>query len=279
MKRAFLENVGRANNPFGLPQQDRQSWLVEAGAPTLKTNPHPEYLYWVGCQGSYDPRGRKLTQAVVRILDAARVNYAVLGNEEACTGEPVRRMGEEARFQELALKNIESIARSGAKKVVVHCPHCFNTFLNEYPEFGAKFQVIHHSQLIGELVAQGRLKLEKREGAVTFHDPCNLGRVNGVYDAPRDVIKAAEGFEIVEMPRNREKSFCCGGGGANVWYQVPEKTKISALRMEEAVKTGAKMLAVACPFCITMLEDAAKGPKGGLEVRDIAEIIAERLPP
>jgi len=279
MKRAFLENVGRASNPFGLPQQERQSWLVEAGVPTLRENPHPEYLYWVGCQGSYDPRGRRLTQSMVRILDAAKVNYAILGNEEVCTGEPVRRMGEEARFQELALRNIESIARSGAKKVVVHCPHCFNTFLNEYPELGADFKVVHHSQLIGELVAQGRLTLAKGEGAVTFHDPCNLGRVNGVYDAPREVIKAAEGFELVEMQRSREKSFCCGGGGANVWYQAPEKKKIGALRMEEALKTGAKTLAVACPFCITMLEDAAKGPEGGLEVRDIAEIIAERLPP
>jgi len=279
LKRAFLENVGRANNPFGLPQQERQSWLVEARVPTLRENPHPEYLYWVGCQGSYDPRGKRITQSVVRILDAAKVNYAILGNEEDCTGEPVRRMGEEARFQELALRNLETIARSEAKKVVVHCPHCFNTFLNEYREFGADFQVIHHSQLIGELIAQGRLKVGKSEGAVTFHDPCNLGRVNGVYDAPREVIKAAKGFELVEMPRSREKSFCCGGGGANVWYQVPEKTKISALRMEEAVKTGAKTLAVACPFCITMLEDAAKGPKGGLEVRDIAEIIAERLQP
>lgn len=276
MKRAFLENVGRSNNPFGLPQQERQSWLVEAGVPTLKTNPNPEYLYWVGCQGSYDPRGRQLTRAVVKVLDSARVSYAVLGNEEVCTGEPVRRMGEEARFQELAMRNIESIARSGAEKVVVHCPHCFNTFLNEYPELGAKFQVIHHSQLIGELLAQGRLKLAKGEGSVTFHDPCNLGRVNGVYDAPREVIEAAGGT-VVEMPRSREKSFCCGGGGANVWYQVPEKTKISSLRMEEAAKTGAKTLAVACPFCITMLEDAAKGPKGGLEVRDIAELVADRL--
>jgi Fe-S oxidoreductase/nitrate reductase gamma subunit len=276
MKRAFLENVGRSNNPFGLPQQERQSWLVEAGVPTLKTNPTPEYLYWVGCQGSYDPRGRKLTRAVVKILDAAKVSYAVLGNDEVCTGEPVRRMGEEARFQELALRNIESIARSGANKVVVHCPHCFNTFLNEYPEFGAKFQVIHHSQLMGELMAQGRLRLAKSDGTVTFHDPCNLGRVNGVYDAPREVIEAAAG-SVVEMPRSREKSFCCGGGGANAWYQVPEKTKISQLRMEEAVSTGAETLAVACPFCVAMLEDAAKGPKGGLEVRDIAELVADRL--
>jgi Fe-S oxidoreductase len=191
----------------------------------------------------------------------------------------VRRIGEEARFQELALRNIQSIRASGARKVVVHCPHGFNTFLNEYPEFGADFQVIHHSQLISELVAQGRLKVGKGEGAVTFHDPCNLGRVNGVYDAPREAIEAAKGFELVEMPRSREKSFCCGGGGANVWYQVPEQRKISALRVEEAAKTGAKILAVACPFCITMLEDAAKVVKGCLEVRDIAEIIAERLPP
>lgn len=279
MKLKFLENVGRANNPFGLPQQERQSWLIDAGVPTLKENPNPEYLYWVGCQGSYDPRSRRLTQSVVRVLEAAGVSYAILGNEEACTGEPVRRMGEEARFQELAMRNIESISRSGARKVVVHCPHCFNTFLNEYPEFGAKFEVVHHSQLIGDLLAQGRLSVRGAEGVVTFHDPCNLGRANGVYDAPREVIGAARGIELVEMPRSREKSFCCGGGGANVWYQVPERSKISALRMEEAARTGAKTLAVACPFCISMFEDAAKGVEGGMEVRDVAEIIAERLEP
>ena len=279
MKRTFLENIGRANNPFGLPQRERQSWLIEAGVPTLKENPHPEYLYWVGCQGSYDPRSRRLTQSVVKILDAAKVNYAILGNEEVCTGEPVRRMGEEARFQELALRNVDNIRASGARKVVTHCPHCFNTFLNEYPEFGADFQVIHHSQLISELVSQGRLKVGKGEGKVTFHDPCNLGRVNGIYDAPREAIGAAKGFELVEMPRSREKSFCCGGGGANVWYQVPEQKKISTLRVEEAAQTGAKTIAVACPFCITMLEDAAKGVEGALEVRDIAEVIAEKLLP
>ena len=278
-KSAFLENVGRSSNPFGLPQAERQSWLEEAGAPTLKENPNPDYLYWVGCQGSYDPRARGVTRSVVRILEAAKVSYAVLGSEEACTGEPVRRLGEEARFQELALRNIEAVSRSGAKKVVVHCPHCFNTFLNEYPEFGAKFEVVHHSQLIGQLIAEGRLDLAATGAKVTFHDPCNLGRVNGIYDAPRDVIRAASGGEPIEMPRSREKSFCCGGGGANVWYQVPEQTKIGALRMEEAVKTGAKTLAVACPFCITMLEDAAKGPKGGIDVKDVAELVADALQP
>lgn len=279
MKRAFLGNIGLASNPFGLPQKDRQTWLLEAGVPTLKENPRPEYVYWVGCQGSYDPRSRRVTLSVVRILDAAKVSYAVLGNEEACSGEPVRRMGEEARFQELALRNIESISRSGAKKVVVHCPHCFNTFLNEYPELGADFQVVHHSQLIQELVAEGRLGLSGGEGEVTFHDPCNLGRANGVFDAPRAVIKAVKGRDPIEMPRSRENSFCCGGGGANVWYKVPEKAKIGSIRVSEAAKTGASTIATACPFCITMLEDASKGSGSGLEVKDIAEIVAESLGP
>ncbi len=278
MKRAFLENVGRTSNPFGLPQGERQRWLIEAGVPTLKENPHPEYLYWVGCQGSYDPRSRKLTEAVVKVLTAAEVSFAVVGNAEACTGEPVRRMGEEARFQELALRNIETIRNAGVKKVVVHCPHCFNTFLNEYPELGADFQVVHHSQLISELIKSGRLRVGGGEGTVTFHDPCNLGRVNGIFEEPRQVIDSVKGIEVVEMPRSREKSFCCGGGGANVWYEVPEKRRISAIRVEEAAGTGAKTLAVACPFCITMLEDAAKGlPGKQIAVRDIAEIVAENL--
>ncbi|MDG7022646.1 MAG: 4Fe-4S dicluster domain-containing protein [Nitrososphaerota archaeon] len=277
MKMAFLENVGRASNPFGLPHKDRQTWLVEEGVPTLRENPRPEYVYWVGCQGSYDPRSRQLTRSVVRILGAAKVSYAILGNDEVCSGEPVRRLGEEARFQELAQRNIEAIARSGAKKVVVHCPHCFNTFLNEYPEFGAGFKVVHHSQLIAELVSEGRLRVGGSAEKVTFHDPCNLGRVNGVYDAPREAIRAAKGIELVEMPRSRERSFCCGGGGANAWYQVPEKAKIGALRVKEAKETGAETIAVACPFCITMLEDAAKGVEWGVRVKDVAEIVAERL--
>jgi len=278
-KRIFLENIGRADNPFGLPKNERQSWLAAAGVPTLKEHPSPEYLYWVGCQGSYDPRSRKITSAVVRILREAKVDFAVLGNAEACTGEPVRRIGEEARFQELALRNIEVISRSGAKKVLVHCPHCFNTFLNEYPELGAKFTVVHHSQLIAELISQGKLKAGQSEGIVTYHDPCNLGRMNGVFEDPREAIKATKGIELVEMPRSRQNSFCCGGGGGNVWYQVPERKKISEIRMEEAIKTGAATLAVGCPFCITMFEDAAKGLSSGMAVKDLAEIIVETLPP
>jgi Fe-S oxidoreductase/nitrate reductase gamma subunit len=278
MKRTFLENIGRSNNPFGLPQSERQTWLEEMGVPTVKQNPGAEYVYWVGCQGSYDPRARKITSSVVEVLKAAGVSFSILGNEEVCTGEPVRRMGEEARFQELALRNIETLKAAGAKKVIVHCAHCFNTFLNEYPEFGATFEVIHHTQLISELTRAGKLKTGQAEGKVTFHDPCNLGRINGVFDEPRDVLGSQPGLELVEMKRNRSNSFCCGGGGANVWYQVPEKKKIGAIRVEEALATGAGTMAVGCPFCVAMFEDAAKSlGQDSFEVKDIAEIVAEGL--
>jgi Fe-S oxidoreductase/nitrate reductase gamma subunit len=277
-KKIFLENVARNNNPFGLPQADRQGWLTQAGVPTVRQNPNAEYLYWIGCQSSYDSRGRGIPLAMIKILRAASVNFAILGNDEMCTGEPVRRMGEEGRFQELAMKNIETIRGAGAKKVVVHCAHCFNTFKNEYPEFGGDFEVIHHTQLISQLISEGKLKLGGFNKKVTFHDPCNLGRMNGVFDAPRAALGAAGGLELLEMKRSKMTSFCCGGGGANVWYQVPEKKKISVLRVEEARSTGAEMLAVACPFCITMFEDATKATGSeGFAVRDVAEIVADAI--
>jgi len=279
MKRTFLENIARSNNPYGLPQNDRQSWLKELNIPTVQENPSAEYLYWIGCQGSYDPRARKITKSVLKILKTANVNFAVLGNEEACTGESVRRLGEEAKFQELVMKNLETIRSAGVKKIVVHCAHCFNTFLNEYPEFGAEFTVVHHSQLINELIKEGKLKPGELRCKVTFHDPCNLGRMNGVFEDPRQVLQSTKGLELIEMKRSRGDSFCCGGGGANVWYEVPEKKKIGVIRVEEATETGAETLAVACPFCITMFEDGAKAlGNEKLAVKDIAEIIAETLP-
>ncbi len=279
LKRTFLENIARSNNPYGLPQNDRQNWLKELDVPTVQENPTAEYLYWIGCQGSYDPRARKITKSVIKILKTANVSFAVLGNEEACTGESVRRLGEEARFQELVMKNLETIRASGVKKIIVHCAHCFNTFLNEYPEFGAEFTVIHHSQLINELIKEGKLKSGELRSKVTFHDPCNLGRINGIFEDPRQVLQSTKGLELIEMKRSRADSFCCGGGGANVWYQVPEKKKIGVIRVEEAIGTGAETLAVACPFCITMFEDGAKAlGNEKLAVKDIAEIIAETLP-
>jgi Fe-S oxidoreductase/nitrate reductase gamma subunit len=274
-KKIFLENVGRSGNPFGLPQQERMGWLLAMGVPTIRDNPGAEYLYWVGCQSSYDPRSREVAKAVVKVLKAANVSFAVLGNDEVCTGEPVRRMGEEGRFQELALRNIETMKGNRVKKVVVHCAHCFNTFKNEYPEFGGDFEVVHHSQLIARLAAEGRIPMGSMHGTVTFHDPCNLGRINGVIEEPRQALAALEGVELREMGRTKEKSFCCGGGGANVWYEVPEKKKVGIIRVEEAMATGAGTLAVACPFCITMFEDAAKAlGNDSMKVLDIAEVIA-----
>ena len=277
-KKMFLDNVARNGNPFGLPQNDRQSWLADMGVPTLKEKPGAEYLYWIGCQSSYDPRSRNVTKAMVKLLKMAGVDFAVLGNEEVCTGEPVRRMGEEGRFQELVMKNMETLGAYGVRKVVVHCAHCFNTFRNEYPEFGTKFEVVHHTELIAALISAGKLRPGKLPGKVTFHDPCNLGRINGVIDEPREALGAIGGLELLEMERSKMKSFCCGGGGANVWYEVPEKKKVGVLRVEEAQATGARTIAVACPFCITMFNDAAKAiGDDSLGVKDLAEIVLESI--
>ena len=277
-KKSFLDNIGRNGNPFGLPASERQSWLGDLGVPTIGENPKAEYLYWVGCQSSYDPRGRGVAKAMVKILKAANVDFAVLGSEESCTGEPVRRLGEEGRFQELAMRNVETLNRHGVKKVVVHCAHCYNTFRNEYPEFGGKFEVVHHSELIARLIADGRLSLGSSAGTVTFHDPCNLGRINGVYDEPRLVLGSMNGLEMKEMKRSKVNGFCCGGGGANVWYEVPEKKKVGVIRAEEAIGTGAGTLAVACPFCITMFDDALKAlGNDKMAIKDIAEMVAESM--
>ena len=277
-KKTFLDNVARNGNPFGLPQGDRQTWLLELGVPTLKDKPNAEYLYWIGCQSSYDPRSRSVTKAMIRLLKTAGVDFAVLGNEEVCTGEPVRRMGEEGRYQELVMKNVETLQSNGVRKVVVHCAHCFNTFRNEYPEFGGKFEVIHHTELIAKLISEGRLRPGRLQGVFTFHDPCNLGRINGIIDEPREALSSIDGLQLVEMGRTKMKSFCCGGGGSNVWYEVPEKKKIGVIRVEEARATGARTIAVACPFCITMFDDAAKAVGDDtLQVKDLAEIVMESI--
>jgi Fe-S oxidoreductase/nitrate reductase gamma subunit len=277
-KKIFLENVGRSGNPFGLPQQDRMGWLTALGVPTVRENPGAEYLYWVGCQSSYDPRSREVAKAVVKVLKAANVSFAVLGNDEVCTGEPVRRMGEEGRFQELVMKNVETLNGAGVKKIIVHCAHCFNTFRNEYPEFGGNFEVIHHTQLFSKLAIEGKLPRAALDMAVTFHDPCNMGRINGVVEEPRQALASVKGIELREMARTKERSFCCGGGGANVWYEVPEKKKIGVIRIEEAKATGAGTIAVGCPFCITMFEDAVKAiGDDKTKVMDVAEIMAMAL--
>jgi Fe-S oxidoreductase/nitrate reductase gamma subunit len=242
--------------------------LAEAG-PT-------EYLYWVGCSTALNSRNRKTARALVQLLQKAGIDFAILGNEEHCTGDAARRMGNEYLFQTLARRNIELLVSRQVKKIVTTCPHCFHTFKNEYPQFGADFEVTHHSQLLARLIEEGKLKppgglAEK----ITFHDPCYLGRYNETYDEPRAVIGALPGADMVEMERHREDSFCCGAGGGMMWAEEPSEKRVSNLRARHALETGSDILGVACPFCMTMMEEGIASEQDGrqMKVLDIAELL------
>lgn len=273
----FLSTVG---NPYGLPSMDRAKWAEGLGISLWGEEPGQEFLYWVGCAGSYDTRNQMVSRALVKILKAAGIKFGILGNDERCNCEVARRVGEEGRFQQAAMELIEMMNKRDVKKIVTQCPHCFNTFKNEYPKFGAKFEVVHHSQLIADLIKEGRLKLGKKiDRTVAFHDPCYLGRYNDEYDAPREAISKISTGNVLELPRCRTKSFCCGGGGGNVWYTVEAKEKPSIIRIEEARKVGPIILAAACPYCISMFEDASKalGTSEKMPIKDVAELVAEAL--
>jgi Fe-S oxidoreductase/nitrate reductase gamma subunit len=279
-KRDLLTSLSTSGNPYGLPQADRTKWAEGLGIKTAKEQPDFDVLYWVGCSGSYDPRNQNVSKAMVKILKAANVRFAVLGNEEKCNCEVARRLGEEGRFQQSALELLELFNKYGVKLLLTQCPHCYNTFKNEYPEFGFTVQVVHHSQFISELIDQGKLKLKPgAESNVTFHDPCYLGRYNGEYEAPRRVISSIGPVKLKEMRRSRSDSFCCGGGGANFWYDVERKKKTSVIRFEEAHQLQPGVLATACPFCTSMLEDASLsfGEGSSVTVKDIAELVAAQI--
>ncbi|MFQ5872123.1 MAG: (Fe-S)-binding protein, partial [Candidatus Geothermarchaeales archaeon] len=278
-KNETLTHLSTHSNPYGLTPTKRQELTEELGVPTLKENRDVEYLYWIGCVATYDDRSIEIAKAVVKILKTAGVSFGVLGAEERCTGDPARRFGEEARFQELASENIDTFKKYSVKKILTHCPHCFNTFKNEYPDLGGDFEVIHHSQLIRNLLEKGRISLKETVGHATLHDACYMGRFNQVYDAPREVLRAIPGLELVEMDRTKEKSFCCGAGGCNYWYDVPQEERVSVIRTKEAGETRADLLAVECPFCLPTLEDGAKieGLDETMKVKDISEIVAEAL--
>ncbi len=277
-KKDLLMNLNNVANPYGLPQADRLKWAIGLDVKTVKEQPEFDVLYWVGCAGSYDPRNQKVSRSIVKILHAAKVPFAVLGNEERCSCEVARRIGEEGRFQQVALELVELFKRYNVKLVLTQCPHCLNTFKNEYPEFGAAFQIVHHSQFIDQLIRSGKLKVkEGAEKVVTFHDPCYLGRYSGTYDEPRKVISSLGPITLKEMPRSREDSFCCGGGGANFWYKIEQKRKASAIRFDEAQRLNPDILATACPFCTSMFEDAlaSKETPSSIALRDIAELVAD----
>lgn len=240
-----------------------------------------EVLFWVGCAGSFDQRAQKITRAFVKILEHAEVKYAVLGEEEACTGDPARRSGNEFLFQMMAMQNVETLNGYGIKKIVATCPHCFNILKNEYPELGGDYEVVHHTQFLQQLIDEGRLTI--REGGtfkgrkITFHDSCYLGRANGVYEAPRSLIKKLDA-ELVEMKRCKTKGLCCGAGGAQMWKEdEPGDKRINMERIEEAIDTGPGVVASGCPFCMTMLTDGVKSKEkeADMPIKDIAELIAE----
>jgi Fe-S oxidoreductase len=250
---------------------------------SLQTNMHPiakSYLYWTGCAANYDARIAAIVKATTKVIRAAGIEVTFLGEEEACTGDAARRLGEEGLFQQLALQNIATLKRHGVERIVTHCAHCFHVLKNEYPRFGADFEVNHHSELIAQLLREDRVRLKPdSHSQATLHDSCYIGRYNGIFDAPREILRAVYGADTVEMPRHREQSFCCGAGGANYWYDVPKKEAAGVIRIREAVQAGAQTVVAECPFCIKMLEQGAQSAVAGssVSVRDIAEIVAEAL--
>ena len=240
----------------------------------------PDVLFWVGCAGSFDDRAKKITKALVKILNQCKVNFAVLGAEEGCTGDPAKRAGNEFTFQMQAMMNIQVLDGYDVKKIVTACPHCFNTLKNEYPELGGKYEVVHHTELLQELINEGKLKLSDggtfKGKKITFHDPCYLGRANDVYDAPRALIEKLD-VELVEMKRCKTNGLCCGAGGAQMFKEAEKGNKeINVERTEEAIETNADIIATGCPFCNTMMTDGVKSleKESEIEVLDIAELIA-----
>ncbi len=243
----------------------------------------PEILFWVGCAGSFDERAKRVTKAFVKILNAVGTNFAVLGTEESCTGDPARRAGNEFLFQMQAMSNIQVLNGYNIKKIVTACPHCFNTIKNEYPDLGGNYEVIHHSTFLQQLINEGKIKLAEggsfKGKKITYHDSCYLGRANNIYEAPREVLQALDA-DLVEMKRCRTTGLCCGAGGAQMWKEPEKGTKdINVERAEEAIGTGAKTIAVACPFCMTMMTDGVKSKEKEAEVvvKDLAELIAEAI--
>jgi Fe-S oxidoreductase len=275
-----FNGMERNSNPWNL-NKDRLEWAKEdpdISVQTTDENPNFDILYWVGCAGAFDQKGQIVARSFAKILNTAGVNFAVLGNKEGCTGDSARRTGNEYLFTMMAEANVENLNKLKTKKIVTTCPHCLHTIKTEYPQFGGDYEVIHHSQLISELISDNKIKLQnKSESKITYHDPCYLGRQNNIYDAPRNVLKASSA-NFVEMNRIRERSFCCGAGGGNMWKEEEEgREAVRRERFREAEKCGAKTIGTGCPFCLTMLRDAGNELESSVQVKDIAEIVADRM--
>ena len=272
----MLRDVERASNPWGKAQSERADWAADLGIKVLEPgDPAPEYLYWVGCASSFDERARKTAQATAKLLQNAGLDFAILGPRESCTGDPARRIGNEYVFQAFAEQNVETLNEAGVTKIVTGCPHCFNTIGNEYPDFGGNYEVVHHSELLSNLVRDGRIKPAKDENTeITYHDSCYLARHNDVVEAPRQIVEAIG--TPTEMKRSRKQTFCCGAGGAHMWMEERAKP-INEERVREAAATGAGTLAVACPFCTVMLDDGVQSAGADLRVVDVATLLSEAI--
>ncbi len=300
---SLFNNIERNGNPWEINNDKRAEWAANLDIPLMGENPDADILYWVGCMGSFDERNKRVATSVAKVLKAAQVNFAILGPEESCTGDPARRIGNEYLWQMQAQQNIETLntygfnttnadngnhAQNGhaaepAKKrtIITACPHCFNTIKNEYPQLGGNYEVLHHTVFIEQLLADSKLNLPEGfdQRKLTYHDPCYIGRYNDIYDEPRKVLTVLNSNGVTEMKRHRNKSFCCGGGGGRAWMEEKIGTRINQARINEALETNAEVVAAACPFCITMFEDGIKGVEAEekLQVEDISEILARAI--
>jgi Fe-S oxidoreductase len=275
LRRAMTNLVG-AGNPFGEPPENRAVWATEMGVKLF--TPNMDFLLFMGCYAGYDPLVRKSAVALVNILDHAGINYGILGPRERCCGESVNKAGNEKLFQQLAQKNIDTFQGNGVRRIITISPHCYHTFKNEYPKFGGGFEVIHYTQYLAQLLKEGRLKPSKAlDKRITYHDPCYLGRHNGVYGEPREVLRSIPGLNLLEMPFSQHTSFCCGGGGGKIWQEVKKENRLSDLRLQQAITAGAEILVTACPYCMVNLEDSKLVNNENITVTDIPQLIWEAL--
>ena len=272
-----LQKLGRSGNPWGLPPDQRMDWAEGLEVPTVDDQPDFEVLYWVGCAAAYDRQSRRTARAMVQLLQVAGVRFAVLGERERCTGESARRMGEEFVFAELAAHNVKELGQHDVTRIVTHCPHCLNSLKHDYPDAGGHYEVVHHSEFLSTLVAEGRLRVDRSTAeTVTFHDPCYLARVNGIVDAPRDVL-AATGAELEELPRHGCRTACCGGGGGRMWLDDGPEDRVGRDRVQEITTAGTETVVVSCPFCRTMIGDGLATEGHSANVVDLAEVLFESL--
>ena len=276
-----LLSMEQRGHPWRGTQYSRTDWAEGLEVPTLAENPDAEILFWVGCTPALEQRSQAIARSMAKVLKAAKVDFAILGDEETCTGDPARRMGNEYLFQILAAQNIETMTRYNVKKVVTICPHCFNTMKNEYPQLGGNFEVLHYSQFVDQLIKKGSIKPVKMMNVtMAYHDSCFLGRHNGIYDEPRDVAKAIPGLKLVEMGSHcRERGFCCGAGGGHMWIEESQGERVNHVRTDQFLETGAQTVGVSCPFCLQMMTEGieAKGMASEKDAKDVLEILAESL--